>query len=149
MAGVDDKRWPNFCRVMGIEHVLSDPEYSDNVIRNFRGVKIEKLLDEVFPKKTTEDWMKLLTEIDILATPVQQYRDILNNEQALINGYITEMDHPQIGKVRVVGNPIKLSETPLYTKNPPPELGQHSEEILLEAGFSWEDIAAFRDKEVV
>ena len=59
------------------------------------------------------------------------------------------MDHPEIGKVRVVGNPIKLSETPLHTKNPPPELGQHSEEILLEAGFSWEDIAAFRDKEVV
>jgi len=149
LAGVDDKRWPNFCRVMGIEHVLSDPEYSDNVIRNFHGVKIEQLLDEVFPQKTTEEWMRLLTEIDILATPVQQYKDILNNEQALVNGYITEMDHPQIGKVRVVGNPITLSETPLNTKNPPPELGQHSEEILLEAGFTWEDIAAFRDKEVV
>jgi crotonobetainyl-CoA:carnitine CoA-transferase CaiB-like acyl-CoA transferase len=134
---------------MGIEHVLSDPEYSDNVIRNFHGVKIEKLLDEVFPKRTTDEWMRILTEIDILATPVQQYRDILNNEQALLNGYVTEMDHPEVGNVRVVGNPIKLSETPLYTKNPPPELGQHSEEILLEAGFSWEDIAAFRDKEVV
>lgn len=149
LAGVDDKRWPNFCRVMGIEHVLTDPEYSDNVIRNFRGVKIEKLLDEIFPTKTTDEWMQLLTGIDILATPVQEYQDILNSEQALVNGYITEMDHPQIGKVRVVGTPISLSDTPLTTTTPPPELGQHSEEILLEAGFSWEDIAAFRDKEVV
>jgi len=149
LAGVDDKRWPDFCRVMGIEHVLSDPEYSDNVIRNFRGAKIEKLLDEVFPKQTTEEWMKLLTDVDILVTPVQEYKDILNSEQALANGYITEMEHPEIGKVRVVGNPITLSETPLNTQTPPPELGQHSEEILLEAGFSWEDIAAFRDKEVV
>jgi len=149
LAGVDDKRWPNFCRVMGIEHVLTDPEYSDNVIRNFRGVKIEKLLDEIFPTKTTDEWMRLLTDIDILATPVQEYLDILNSEQALVNGYITEIDHPQIGKVRVVGTPISLSDTPLKTTTPPPELGQHSEEILLEAGFSWEDIAAFRNKEVV
>ncbi len=149
LAGVDDKRWPHFCRVMGIEQVLADPECSDNVIRNFRGVKIERVLDEVFPSKTTNEWMDLLNSVDILATPVQEYRDILNNEQALANGYISEMEHPQLGKVRVVGNPITLSDTPLNTTTPPPELGQHSEEILLEAGFSWEDIATFREKEVV
>jgi crotonobetainyl-CoA:carnitine CoA-transferase CaiB-like acyl-CoA transferase len=134
---------------MGIEHVLSDPECSDNVIRNFRGVKIEQLLDEVFPTKTTEEWMSLLNSADILATPVQEYHDILNNEQALANGYITEMNHPQLGKVRVVGTPLTLSETPLTTTNVPPELGQHTEDILLEAGYSWEDIATLREKEVV
>lgn len=149
LAGVDDKRWPDFCRVMGIEHVLSEPEYSDNVIRNFHGIKIERLLDEVFPTKTTDEWMEILTGVDILATPVQDYRDILNSEQALANGYITEMEHPQIGTVRVAGTPITLSDTPLDTSNPPPELGQQSEEILLEAGYSWEDIARFRDKAAV
>ncbi len=149
LAGVDDKRWPDFCWVLGIEHVVSEPEYSDNVIRNFRGVKIEQLLDEVFPTKTTAEWMEILTGVDVLATPVQDYQDILNSEQALANGYITEMDHPQIGKVRVVGTPITLSDTPLDTSNPPPELGQHSEEVLLEAGYSWEDIARFREKEAV
>jgi CoA:oxalate CoA-transferase len=149
LAGVDDKRWPHFCRVMGIEHVLSDPECSDNVIRNFRGAKIEQLLDEVFPSKTTAEWMDLLNSADILATPVQEYQDILNSEQALANGYITEMNHPQLGKVRVVGTPLTLSETPLTTTTPPPELGQHTEDILLEAGYSWEDIATLREKEVV
>ncbi len=149
LAGVDDKRWPDFCRAMGVEHVLSEPEYSDNVIRNFHGTKIEQLLDEVFPTKTTDEWMGILTGIDILATPVQDYQDILNSEQALANGYITEMEHPQIGAVRVAGTPITLSETPLDTSNPPPELGQHSEEILLEAGYSWEDIARLRDTAAV
>ena len=119
------------------------------MIRNFRGDKIEQLLDEVFPTKTTDEWMALLNAIDVLATPVQNYRDILNSEQALANGYISEMDHPQIGKVKVVGTPLSLSETPLSTATPPPELGQHSEEVLLEAGFSWQDIAEFRSKEVV
>jgi crotonobetainyl-CoA:carnitine CoA-transferase CaiB-like acyl-CoA transferase len=93
--------------------------------------------------------MEILPGVDVLATPVQDYQDILNSEQALANGYITEMDHPQIGKIRVAGTPITLSDTPLDTSSPPPELGQHSEEVLLEAGYSWEDIARFREKEAV
>jgi crotonobetainyl-CoA:carnitine CoA-transferase CaiB-like acyl-CoA transferase len=149
LAGVDDKRWPDFCRVLGIEHVRDEHEYSDNVIRNFRGEKIEQLLDDVFPTKTTDEWMALLSAIDVLATPVQDYQDILNSEQALANGYISEMNHPQIGRVKVVGTPLSLSETPLSTTTPPPELGQHSEEVLLEAGFSWQDIAELHTKEVV
>ena len=102
-----------------------------------------------FPTKTTDEWMALLSAIDVLATPVQDYQDILNSEQALANGYISEMNHPQIGRVKVVGTPLSLSETPLSTTTPPPELGQHSEEVLIEAGFSWQDIAELHTKEVV
>ncbi len=93
--------------------------------------------------------MTLLAEADILATPVQQYKDIMQSEQALENGYITWMDHPEIGRVKVVGTPITMSETPLSTQTPPPELGQHTEDILLESGYTWEEIAQLREKEVV
>jgi crotonobetainyl-CoA:carnitine CoA-transferase CaiB-like acyl-CoA transferase len=149
LAGVDDQRWPRFCKVLGIEHVLDDPECSDNVTRNFRGEKMEKVLDEVFPTKTTAEWMTLLAQADILATPVQEYKDILRSEQALENGYITWMDHPEVGPVKVVGTPITMSETPLSTQTPPPELGQHTEAVLLEVGYTWEEIAHLREKEVV
>ena len=87
--------------------------------------------------------------VDVLVSPVQDYRDILGDEQALANGYICELDHPEVGKVKVVGNPIRLSDTPLATTTPPPELGQHSEEILLREGFSWEEIAELRAKEAI
>ena len=148
LAGVDDQRWPRFCAILGIEHLVSDPE-CDNITRNFYGDKIEKVLEEVFPTKTTSEWMTLLTNADILATPVQQYQDILESEQALANGYLAWMDHPQIGRVKVVGNPITLSDTPLSPPAPAPELGQHTEEVLLEVGYTWEEIAALRDQGVL
>jgi CoA:oxalate CoA-transferase len=148
LAGVDDARWPRFCKVVGIEEHLSDPE-CDNVTRNFHGEKVQKILDEALPKKTTAEWLKLLSEADILVGPIQQYKDILDSEQAMENGYLVWMDHPQVGRVKVVGNPITLSATPLSTQTPAPELGQHTEEILLEAGYSWEEIAGLREKQVV
>ena len=143
LAGVDDKRWPDFCRILGIDDLVNDPE-CDNITRNFYGTKIERVLDEAFRAKTTQEWLALLTAADILVTPVQRYQDILESEQALANGYLAWLDHPQAGRVKVVGNPITLSSTPLEPPRPAPELGQHTEEVLLEFGYSWDEIGALR-----
>jgi crotonobetainyl-CoA:carnitine CoA-transferase CaiB-like acyl-CoA transferase len=143
LAGVDDKRWPAFCAALGIEHLRDDPVH-DNVTRNYHGTTISDVLDAEFPKRSTADWMERLTAIDVLAAPVASYQEVLASEQAAVNGYITEMDHPEIGKIRVVGSPIGLSETPVTPGGPPPELGQHTEEILLDAGYAWEEVETLR-----
>jgi crotonobetainyl-CoA:carnitine CoA-transferase CaiB-like acyl-CoA transferase len=143
LAGVDDKRWPDFCRVLGIEHLRDDPAH-DNITRNYHGQATSDVLDRIFPTRSTADWMERLTAIDVLAAPVASYQEILGSEQAAVNGYLTEMDHPELGRIRVVGSPIGLSETPVTVSAPPPELGQHTEEILLDAGFTWEEVEALR-----
>jgi len=101
-------------------------------------------LDQIFPARTTADWMERLTAIDVLAAPVASYQEILQSEQAAVNGYVAEMDHPELGRIRVVGSPIGLSETPVTVSAPPPELGQNTEEVLLDAGFDWAEIEALR-----
>jgi crotonobetainyl-CoA:carnitine CoA-transferase CaiB-like acyl-CoA transferase len=145
LAGVDDKRWPAFCEVMGIAHLRDDPAH-DNVTRNYHGYATAKVLDEIFPTRTTAYWMERLTAIDVLAAPVASYQEILASEQAAENGYLTHMQHPDLGKIKIVGSPIGLSETPVTISAPPPELGANTEEILLDAGYSWEEVEALRDK---
>jgi CoA:oxalate CoA-transferase len=145
IAGVDDKRWPDFCRVMGIEHLQNDPQF-DNPTRNFHGWKMIEVLDAIFPKKTTREWLGELTAVDILITEVADYRMLLNNEQARVNGYLQELDHPIAGRVLVSGTPITYNGE-VRTESPPaPEMGQHTEEVLLEFGYSWEEISALRDE---
>src|SRR5579875_1446900 len=148
IAGVDDKRWADFCRVMGIEAMQNDPEF-ENVTRNFHGDKIEKVLDEIFPKRTTREWLDELTAVDILVTEVASHKDVLASEQARINGYIMQLDHPVAGKMTVTGCPVSLNGEITTEAGPVSEHGQHTEEILLEAGYTWEEIAALREAEAI
>jgi crotonobetainyl-CoA:carnitine CoA-transferase CaiB-like acyl-CoA transferase len=149
VAGVEDPRWPRFCKIMGIESVQNDPECSDNATRNFHGEKIQAILDGIFPKKTTGEWLKELTDADILVTEVVTHKQVLASEQARINGYLIALDHPVAGKMTVTGCPVSLNGEVEHEAKPVPEHGQHTEEILLESGYSWEEIAALRESEVI
>ncbi|HVA67914.1 MAG TPA: CoA transferase [Candidatus Binataceae bacterium] len=148
IAGCDDKRWPDFCRVMGIQHLQNDPEF-DNPTRNFRGWKIMEVLDAIFPKKTTREWLDELTAVDILVTEVADHRMVLNSEQARVNGYLQELNHPTAGRVLVAGTPITYNGETIMETRMPPEWGQHTEELLLEFGYSWEEIAALHEAEAI
>jgi CoA:oxalate CoA-transferase len=149
IAGVDDQRWPRFCKIMGIEHVQNDPECSDNATRNFHGTRIEAVLDSIFPNKTTAEWLKLLIDADILVTEVASHQQVLASEQARLNGYLMDLEHPAGGKMTVTGCPVTLNGEITHEAKPVAEHGQHTEEILLEAGYSWEEIGELREGEVI
>ena len=149
IAGVDDKRWPAFCKIMGIEKLQNDTEYGDNVVRNFHGDKIQAVLDEIFPTKTSAEWLKELNDADILATEVVDYKTMLKSEQARVNGYLKELDHPVAGKVLVTGTPVSINGEVELEAKMPPEHGANTEEVLLELGYSWEEIGSLRESGAV
>jgi CoA:oxalate CoA-transferase len=144
MGTVDDNHWPAFCRIMGIQHLEKDPDYV-GLARLIPGDKMEQVLEELFPKRTSAQWLAEFHDADILATEVVDYQTLLASEQARTNGYVVEVEHESAGKFPTSGAPISLNGEVRHESPPAPELGQHTEELMLEAGYSWEDIARVRD----
>jgi CoA:oxalate CoA-transferase len=76
---------------------------------------------------------------------VQDLADVVEDPQVQANGFFTTVNHPTHGPYQTIGLPLKFSESDVQVRGPAPEVGQHTEEVLIEAGYSWEDIAGLRD----
>ena len=149
VGGLPENRWPAFCQAMGMAELEHDPRFAKYFDRMGHRDELYLLLDEAFPKKTTEEWMALLEAADCICAPVASYEDLVNDPQVRANDYIVEVEHPTRGRMPVVGFPWRFSETPAEVAAAAPELGQHTEEILQELGFSWKQIAALREQGVL
>ena len=146
-----DIKWPAMCKALGIDHLEHDPRYENADVRRENSEGLIALMDEIFITRTSLEWMKILKETgDVICTPVQTIPDLINDPQVIANNYITDYEHEVLGPVRVRGLPIELSRTPGEVRAEAPEFGQHTEEVLMEiGGYTWEEIAELREKEVI
>jgi crotonobetainyl-CoA:carnitine CoA-transferase CaiB-like acyl-CoA transferase len=86
---------------------------------------------------------------DFIFSPVNTISDLVTDPQVLENEYIIEYEHPSHGPTKVAGFPYKFSKTPASIRRHPPQHGEHTEEILLELGYTWEDILELKNLEVI
>lgn len=113
------------------------------------GIKVIDFTTWAFATKDREELGKVFDENGILWTPVQTFREAVNDPQAIANGFVVEVDHPAHGTFKNVASPVQLSETAAIIRTTAPELGEHTEEILLEMGYTWEDISGLKDAKVI
>jgi crotonobetainyl-CoA:carnitine CoA-transferase CaiB-like acyl-CoA transferase len=106
-------------------------------------------LAETFRARPTAQWAALLRESGHRYAVVRDYDAIVDDPGVYENGYLQRIEHPEWGAVSMIGCPIRLSETPATPGALAPELGQHTEEILLELGLDWEAIAALREAKAI
>lgn len=93
---------------------------------------LQKTFADIFATNTTEYWLSRLEEQDLLCAPVRSLGEALDDPQTEINGMLCEMDLPHLGPVTFTGSPVHLSDAPLVVRHLPPELGQHTDEVLAE-----------------
>jgi crotonobetainyl-CoA:carnitine CoA-transferase CaiB-like acyl-CoA transferase len=144
IAHLDPNRyWPILCKAMGMEELIEDTRFNSIEARGRNAKELVAILDGKFATRPRDEWMKILREAGCIFTPIQSLTEVTQDPQAFANRYLIEVDHPW-GRQRMVGFPWDFSETPASWRRPAPGFGEHTDEVLLEAGYTREEIDAFR-----
>ena len=146
----NDNQWKKFCKIAGIEHLMDDPRYATNPKRVEHRNILVPLLQEVFLQRDSGEWLKLLGEAEIPIGPINTIDRVFADPQVLFREMLVEMEHSKVGKLKLVGSPMKLSKTPVQYRIPPPLLGEHTESVLQEVlGYDKEKIARLKEGKVI
>jgi crotonobetainyl-CoA:carnitine CoA-transferase CaiB-like acyl-CoA transferase len=144
-----DRYWPNVCRALGMPELEKDPRFDSIEARGENAEELIAIMDKRFLTKTRDEWFEIFKKEGIIYTPIQSPREVVDDPQALANDYVSWFDHPVLGRTKVVGFPWDFSQTPASIRREAPEFGQHTEEILLEMGYTWDDITRLRDEKAI
>ena len=149
MVHPNQEYWAPFCKAIGKPDWINEPRYATMESREENREEIISLLDKLFATKTWLEWEKTFRENDLIFSVNQTISEILDDEQAIANNFYTDIEHPVTGTARLLNSPIQFSETPPEVRSVAPPVGAHTEEILLECGYSWEEIAEFKEQGVI
>ncbi len=143
-----DPYWRPICRAMGMDDIIDDPRFADMRARAENTVELVRIMDGKFATKTADEWDNIFREfeVDFIYAKVQSITDLEDDVQVVKNNYITDFDHPVLGDVKMCNHPNIYSETPAGIWQEAPELGQHTEQILIdELGYDWDDISELQE----
>ena len=140
IGGVAPKRWSAFCRALDLPALEHDERFATPQGRVDNQPQLLEIVRGVFKTRSRTEWLERLEEADVISGPVYSYHEMAQDPQVWANEYLVEMDYPEVGKVPTVGLPVKLSRTPGRVQRKAPELGEHTHDVLLELGYSWEEI---------
>jgi len=130
MVGGARNQWPLFCAIIGHLELMDDERYQTGAARTEHYDELAPILNEVLKSKTTDEWIKELSEVGIPCGPINNIAEAAADPQVEHRNMIIDVPHPRLGKVKMINTPVKLSRTPGYVDGPAPELGQDTREIL-------------------
>jgi len=144
-----DGLWRRFAEATGLAELADDPRFATNPDRVHNRDTLIPLITETLAGRGCAEWTDLLNAAGVPAGPVNTVPAALEHPQVAAREMVTEIEHPGAGTVKMLGSPIKLSAQPTAIRRPPPTLGQHTDEILAEAGYSAPQIAELRQAGVI
>ncbi|MBN1953608.1 MAG: CoA transferase [Anaerolineae bacterium] len=150
LAAANERQWATLCAVIGRPDLQDDPRFARNSERVTNRPALLAALGEVFATRDANEWLSALQQAGLPCGPINTVADVFAHPQVGPRQMVLETQHPTAGPVRLAGFPYKLSATPAGVHRPPPLLGQHSEEVLVDLlGYSSQDVARLRAEGVI
>ena len=141
--------WVKLCKALGMEEFADDPRFGSWLLRLQNNQALLPIIEQRFGEKTRDEWLAILAAHDIPAAPVKTILEFMDDPAVQHHDMVHEYDHPDVGRLRLMGQPIVFTDTPTRDPGPPPLLGQHTDEVLEEAGYDAITINELRAKKVV
>jgi crotonobetainyl-CoA:carnitine CoA-transferase CaiB-like acyl-CoA transferase len=140
-----DRAWRQVCDVIGRPEIAQDARFATYRLRMFENAAaLMAILEEAFLAAPAHEWVTRLNAIGMLAAPVQDHAEVADDAQVHANAYVQRVERPGNDAVRMVSIGITIDDEPVPIPHLAPQLGEHTEEVLLEAGYTWEEIAELR-----
>ena len=146
MAGCPEHLWEGMCRAIEKPEWVDHPTYNQYFVTKEIARDMRREFIEIFSQRSTEDWSQRLSAEEQRFSPVRSHDEVTADPQSFANGYIVEVDHPQFGKVNMIGCPIQMSDTPTRFGVEAQQLGQDTEMVLVEAGYEWDELEDLRER---
>jgi crotonobetainyl-CoA:carnitine CoA-transferase CaiB-like acyl-CoA transferase len=149
LAVGNDDQFQRFCRAAELTHLLADVRFSTNPSRVRHEGALKQLLDPVIRARTRAEWIRELAAAGVPCGAVRSVSEALSDPQVSARQMIKAVEHAVLGPMKVLGAPIKLSDTAASVRTAPPTLGQHTDTVLIELGLTTDEIAGLRKRSVV
>ncbi len=150
VAAGNDSQFRHFVESGHEPQLADDPRFSTNPERVRHRAELDPLLQQMVLKKTKKEWIELLDIANVPCGPINNFKEVFENEQVIARNIKMEMPHPTAGKVNLVRSPMRLSETPVVENRPPPLLGEHTHEILQEKlSLTEAQIKSLKDRGII
>jgi crotonobetainyl-CoA:carnitine CoA-transferase CaiB-like acyl-CoA transferase len=149
VAVASEHIWPRFCEALDRPDLVEHPDYATNADRVANRDELDPLLAAEIADYTTAEIVTLLEDHDVPASEVKDMADVFETPQVEARGMHQTVSHPTAGEVEMPGSPMHLSKTPTSIRQHPPRLGEHTAEVLREAGYTDAEIDRLQDEDVV
>jgi formyl-CoA transferase len=137
------------CKALGAEHLAKNPDYASDKLRSKNRDKLNAEIEEITKTKTSADWIELINKAGVPCGPIYKMDEVFADPQVKHIGIAQPVEHPQLGRIEVVGQAVTLSRTPSQIRTPTPERGQHTDEVLRQLGYDDAAISGLRAKGVI
>ncbi|MEB3031201.1 CaiB/BaiF CoA transferase family protein [[Mycobacterium] nativiensis] len=140
-----DRFWPELCELLGRSELAVDSRFHNAPARFANRTACVTELDQAFGTRTLPEWREVLARFSGVWSAAATFEEVCGSEQVAANGYLPEVTGADGRPFRVVAPPYQFDGVPARPAGPAPETGQHTEEVLLESGLTWDAISELRD----